>query len=256
MTEPRRFRPLQDEITDVPNLLTLARIGLIPLVLVCVDNYSPRLSALAAAIFVAAAATDVLDGYLARRLGLVTVVGKFLDPLADKLMVLSVLVILVAKDRAPAWLVIVLMSRELAVTGLRAIASQQGYVIAAGAGGKAKTALQSVGIVFLLVHFQYEVLLFDYLLDFHTVGIYLLYLSLVMSVSSAAEYFKFFVEAASREAAEQAERGLTRAQAKDRLRRRRRKLAALRRAKKVRKRQARKARRSRTAEPKSSPEPR
>jgi len=163
----RVIRPLQDEITDLPNVLTLARIVMIPAVLICIDNYSPRLSALAAGIFLAAMATDLLDGYLARRMGLVTVLGKFLDPLADKLMVLSVLVILVSKGRAPSWLVVVLMARELAVTGLRAIASQQGLVIAAGAGGKAKTALQSVGIVFLLVHFRYEILLFGYDLDFH-----------------------------------------------------------------------------------------
>jgi CDP-diacylglycerol--glycerol-3-phosphate 3-phosphatidyltransferase len=222
-------RPLRDEITDLPNLLTLARIAAIPAVLVCVDNYSPRLSFLAALIFVAAMVTDVVDGWLARRMGLVTVLGKFLDPLADKLMVLSVLVIMVARDRAPAWLVVVLMARELAVTGLRAIASQQGLVIAAGAGGKAKTALQSVGIVFLLVHFRYEVLFVGYELDFHEVGIWVLYVSLVMSVLSAAEYFAFFAEAAQRQAAELAARGLTRAKRKEHLRRRRAKLAVLRR---------------------------
>ena len=83
---------------------------------------------------------------------------------------------------------------------LRAIASQQGLVIAAGRGGKIKTALQLVGIAFLLVHFEYPILFFDYQLDFHEVGIYLLYLSLVMSVLSAFEYFKFFAEAAARHA--------------------------------------------------------
>lgn len=240
---PKPSRPLRDEITDLPNLLTLARIGMIPPVLLCVDNYSPRLSTLAALIFILAMATDVLDGFLARRMGLVTVVGKFLDPLADKLMVLSVLVIMVAKDRAPAWLVVILMSRELAVTGLRAIASQQGYVIAAGAGGKAKTALQSAGLVFLLVHFPYEILLFDYVLDFQEVGIYLLYVSLVMSVTSAAEYFKFFVEAAGKQAAEQAARGLTRVKMKEHNRRRRAKLAALRRARRRDRKEQRLARR-------------
>lgn len=246
MTRPRQpFRPLRDEISDVPNLLTLARIAMIPGVLACVDNYSPRLSALAALLFCAAMVTDLIDGYLARRMGLVTVLGKFLDPLADKLMVLSVLVVLVDRGRAPAWLVVVLMARELAVTGLRAIASQQGLVIAAGAGGKTKTALQSAGIVFLLIHFRYRILLFDYALDFHEVGIYLLYLSLVMSVLSAAEYFRFFVRAAERQAAEQAARGVTRAMVKERLRRRREKLAALRRARRRARREARRQRRAR-----------
>lgn len=223
----KKLRPLREEITDLPNLITLTRIALIPLVLIWVDNYSPRLSALACVVFLVAAMSDALDGYLARRLDLVTVVGKFLDPLADKLIVLSTLVMLVAKDRAPAWLVIVLMSRELAVTGLRAIASQEGFVIAAGAGGKAKTALQLVGISFLLVHFEYDVLFTDYTLDFHEVGIYLLYVSLVMSVLSAVEYFRFFVQAASRQAEELAAQGITRAGQKDRLRRRRTKLRAL-----------------------------
>jgi CDP-diacylglycerol--glycerol-3-phosphate 3-phosphatidyltransferase len=256
-TEPRpSFRPLREEITDLPNLITLARVALIPIVLLCADSYRPGLWALGGLVFVIAAASDALDGYLARRLGLVTVVGKFLDPLADKLIVLSALVMLVAKGRAPAWLVIILMGRELAVTGLRAIASQQGYVIAAGAGGKAKTALQLVGITFLLIHFEYEILLLDFVLDFHEVGIYLLYLSLVMSVLSAAEYVGFFVDAASTQAAEQAAHGLTRAGAKDRLRRRRRKLASLRKAWRRDRRQRRREARRRRERPGPSREPR
>jgi len=241
---PKKLRPLREEITDLPNLITLTRIALIPLVLVWIDNYSPRLSALACVVFLVAALSDALDGYLARRLGLVTVVGKFLDPLADKLIVLSTLVMLVAMDRAPAWLVIVLMARELAVTGLRAIASQEGFVIAAGARGKAKTALQLVGIGFLLVHFKYDVLFFDYTLDFQEVGINLLYISLVMSVLSGYEYFKFFVEAASKQAAELAEQGITRAKLKERLRRRRAKLKAYRRAARLRRLAARKEERA------------
>lgn len=241
---PKKLRPLRQEITDLPNLITLARIALIPLVLIWIDNYSPRYSALACVIFLVAALSDALDGYLARRMGLVTVVGKFLDPLADKLIVLATLVVLVAKGRVPAWLVVVLMSRELAVTGLRAIASSEGLVIAAGQWGKVKTALQLVGISFLLVHFRYNILLFDYELDFHQVGIYLLYASLVMSVVSAVEYFKFFAQAASKKAAEQEEQGITRAAIKERAKRRRHKLRALR---KVRRGAARAVRKERAA---------
>jgi CDP-diacylglycerol--glycerol-3-phosphate 3-phosphatidyltransferase len=222
-----KLRPLRDEITDLPNLITLLRIGLIPFVLVWIDNYSPGASALACVFFMVAAASDALDGYLARRLGLVTVVGMFLDPLADKLIVLSTLVALVAEDRVPVWLVIVLMTRELAVTGLRAIASQQGLIIAAGRGGKMKTAFQLVGIGFLLIHFRYPILFFDYVLDFRAVGIYLLYLSLIMSVLSALEYIRFFVEAAARQAKELEEQGITRAALKEQARLRREKLRAL-----------------------------
>lgn|GEM_PF-826635 len=229
--QPRtKLRPLRQEITDLPNVITLTRIAMIPLVLLWIDNYSPRLSALSCLVFLIAAASDALDGYLARRLGLVTVVGKFLDPLADKLIVLSTLVMLVEKGRAPAWLVIVLMARELAVTGLRAIASQEGFVIAAGAGGKAKTALQLVGISFLLVHFRYKIVLFNYWLDFHQVGIYLLYLSLVMSVLSAYHYFKFFVEAASNQARTLEAKGITRAALKTQLVRKKAKLRAFKRS--------------------------
>lgn len=237
-----KLRPLRDEITDLPNLITLARIALIPLILVFIDNYSPKLSALAAAIFALASATDALDGYLARRLGLVTVVGKFLDPLADKLIVLSTLVMLVARGRAPAWLVIALMARELAVTGLRAIASQEGFVIAAGAGGKAKTAFQLTGIVFLLVHFRYDLLFFDYRLDTHDVGTIILYGSLVVSVTSAVEYFSFFVRAAARQAEELAALGITRAARKAELRAERRERRQARRARKQEKRERRRER--------------
>lgn len=242
MSASGKLRPLKQEITDLPNIITLIRIGLIPLVLVWMDNYNPRSSALACVIFLVAAASDALDGYLARRMGLVTVVGKFLDPLADKLIVLATLIALTAQGRAPAWLVVVLMSRELAVTGLRAIASQEGLVIAAGRGGKTKTALQLVGIAFLLVHFRYPILLFDYELDFHEVGIYLLYLSLVMSVLSAIEYFRFFVEAAAKQARELEAQGITRAAIKEQARRRREQLREL---KKRRRGLARKQRRER-----------
>ncbi len=224
-----KLRPLRDEITDIPNLITLARIALIPFILISIDNYSPRLSALSALIFAFAAATDYLDGYLARRLGLVTVVGKFLDPLADKLIVLSTLVMLVANGRAPAWLVIVLMSRELAITGLRAIASQEGFVIAAGAGGKTKTALQLTGIIFLLFHFRYPILFFDYELNFHEVGIAVLYVSLIMSILSAVEYFRFFAAAASKQQLDLEEQGITRAGQREKAKTRRKARARLRR---------------------------
>ena len=131
------------------------------------------------------------------------------------------------------------MARELAITGLRAIASQRGYVIAAGAGGKVKTALQLVGITFLLVHFEYEILFVRQTLDFHTVGINLLYVSLVLSITSAAEYFRFFARAAAQQAREMEEAGITRAKRKEQLRKRRKKLVAAR-VERRRKRQAEK----------------
>jgi CDP-diacylglycerol--glycerol-3-phosphate 3-phosphatidyltransferase len=195
MAPKGRLRPLKDEITDLPNILTLARIATLPLVLVFIDNYSRILSFTSAMIFVAGSITDTLDGYLARRRGQETVLGAFLDPLADKMFVLGTLVFLVARDRVPEWLVVVLLSRELAITVLRSIAATYGLVIQAQRGGKTKTAFQVVGIIFLLLHFRYKILIFGFDLDCHRVGIHLLYLSLIMSLWSAGEYFRFFVRA-------------------------------------------------------------
>ena len=203
MKPRRRLRPLRDEITDLPNLLTLARIATLPVVLVLIDNYSRVLSFASALIFILGGITDLLDGYLARKRGQETVLGAFLDPLADKLFVLGTLVFLVARDRVPEWLVVVLMSRELAITVLRSIAASYGLVIAAGKTGKMKTALQAVGIVFLLIHFRYRILLLDFELYFHKVGTYLIYVSLVLSVWSAGEYIRFFVLAAEEKAKRQ-----------------------------------------------------
>jgi CDP-diacylglycerol---glycerol-3-phosphate 3-phosphatidyltransferase len=233
------LRPLREEITDLPNLVTLVRVAFIPFILLCIDNYSPKLSALSALLFGIAAISDALDGFLARRMGLVTVVGKFLDPLADKLIVLSTLVFLVARGRAPAWLVIILMARELAVTGLRAIASQEGFVISAGAGGKAKAALQMVGIGFLLVYFPYPILFIHYKVNFREVGIILLDVSLVMSILSAVEYFRFFVEAAQKQARELEARGITRARLREVARERRERLRRLKRRRRVERRERR-----------------
>jgi CDP-diacylglycerol--glycerol-3-phosphate 3-phosphatidyltransferase len=198
-SQPER-RNLRAEFTNLPNILTMARVAVVPLVLYFIDNYSPTRSFIATMLYIAASVTDFLDGYLARRRGQVSVLGKFLDPLADKLIVMAALVFLVAAGRAPAWLAVALEARELAVTGLRGIATQEGLVIAASYGGKSKTALQLVGILFLLVHFRYPLLGFPGIeVDYHAVGLYTLYLSLVMSVFSAVEYVKLFAEAVKRQ---------------------------------------------------------
>ncbi|MBK9069542.1 MAG: CDP-diacylglycerol--glycerol-3-phosphate 3-phosphatidyltransferase [Myxococcales bacterium] len=202
------WRSLGQEAAELPNLVTMLRIALIPLVLVFASKEGLSWGIAACAVFVVAAVTDFLDGYLARRLNLVTVLGQFLDPLADKLIVLSTLIVLVETRRAPAWLTIVLMARELAITGLRAIASSRGHVIAAGTGGKWKTVLQIVGISFLLIH---EPLSWQGVtVDCHYVGMVVTYASLVFSLVSAGEYFWYFAQAAAAEAAEQAALGNSR----------------------------------------------
>ena len=125
---------------------------MIPLFIYLAYQANPLASLLAGALFAIAAISDVLDGWLARRTGQITIIGKFLDPLADKLIVMAAMVMLVRLGRFPAWVAIVLLSREFAVTGLRQIAASEGMVIAAGQEGKWKTALQLVGVVALCVH--------------------------------------------------------------------------------------------------------
>ena len=174
----------------------MGRVLLIPAVLLFIDNYSPLRSFIAAILYLLAAVGDGLDGYLARSRGQVSVLGKFLDPLADKLMVTATLVYLVAMGRVPAWVVVLLVARDIAITGLRSIASAEGLVIAASEGGKVKTALQFAGTVMLMIHFRYPMLgLSIPPIDFHAAGLVILYMSLAMSLLSAAEYIRFFFKA-------------------------------------------------------------
>jgi CDP-diacylglycerol--glycerol-3-phosphate 3-phosphatidyltransferase len=202
MAEPKR-RNLRAEITNLPNILTMCRVAVIPFVVYFIDNYSPTRSFIATLLYIGASITDFLDGYLARRRGQESVLGKFLDPLADKLIVMAALVYLVGTGRAPAWLVVALLARELAVTGLRSIATTEGLIIAASQGGKTKTALQLVGILFLLVHFRYPLLGFPNVqVDYHVVGLYTMYLSLGMSVFSFAEYIKLFANAVNKQSSQ------------------------------------------------------
>jgi CDP-diacylglycerol--glycerol-3-phosphate 3-phosphatidyltransferase len=175
----------------------MGRVLLVPGVLVLIDNFSPLRSFLASLLYLVAAAGDALDGYLARSRGQVSVLGKFLDPLADKLIVTAVLVFMVALGRVPAWLVVVLIARDLAITGLRSIASAEGIVIAASDGGKIKTAFQLVGIMMLLIHFRYPMLGTASVIDFHRTGLITLYLSMVLSLWSGAAYVRGFFRAVS-----------------------------------------------------------
>lgn len=193
-----RRRSLREDAVNLPNLLTMGRILVIPLVLYLLDRGSPFDCFLAAGVYTLAAITDFLDGYLARKRGLVSVLGKFLDPLADKLIVTATLVWLVTMGRVPAWLVILLIGREITVTALRGIASNEGLVIAAGGGGKSKTALQMVGLICLILGYPYHINLFVYdfgMVDLVMVGRALIYGSLFFSVVSAVQYGKLFVDA-------------------------------------------------------------
>jgi CDP-diacylglycerol---glycerol-3-phosphate 3-phosphatidyltransferase len=196
-TKPRR-RTLAEDALNLPNLLTMGRIAAIPFLVWLLDSPTPVRGFWACIVFTAAAITDVLDGYLARKLDVVSVLGKFLDPLADKLIVMAALVWMVPMGRIPAWAVVLLLAREISVTGLRSVAASEGVVISAGNEGKTKTALQMIGIVALVLGYPYHLayLGFDLgVVDMVRVGQMLVYLSLLFSFASAAQYARLFAAA-------------------------------------------------------------
>lgn len=193
-------RSLKAEAFNLPNAITAIRVAMIP-VFLWFTYYESRVDSFIAAVtYAATGATDFLDGWVARRTGKITVIGKFLDPTADKLIVMAALVMLVHLGRVAAWVVIVIMAREFIVTGLRTIAMSEGIVIAAGMEGKQKAAFQVAGITFLLLHYTYPVDfgLFSLEFDANKVGLVLLVVSIFFSVWSMIDYFRGFVRAVYR----------------------------------------------------------
>jgi CDP-diacylglycerol---glycerol-3-phosphate 3-phosphatidyltransferase len=163
---------------NLPNVLTLLRVLAVPVIVVALLGETPNGDALAAGVFALAALTDGLDGYIARRRHDVTTFGKLMDPLADKVLIIAALVSLVSLGRLAAWVAMVIIARELAVTGLRTVAADQGVVIAASWLGKLKTALQ-VAAVFALIIWNPAPLAVDVLV----------YAAVAATVISGADYF-------------------------------------------------------------------
>jgi len=135
---------------NLPNVLTVLRILLVPVLVVALLVENPNGSTVAAVVFALAAFTDGLDGYLARSRESITTFGKVMDPIADKLLIAAALISLVSLDRVAAWVAMVIIAREFAVSGLRIAAAQQGAVISASPLGKVKTALQVVAVLALI----------------------------------------------------------------------------------------------------------
>ena len=179
----------QGQIINLPNTLSIIRLVLIPAVVVCLYFPGRLGSFLAALFFGLAATTDLLDGFYARRYKIVTPLGKFLDPLADKLLVSVTMIMLVALDRVPAWIVILIIGREMAVTGLRGIAVAEGKVIEASSLGKYKTIFQSVALICLTLHYQY------FEVDFHDVGMTFLWGALILTMWSGWLYLRMIKRA-------------------------------------------------------------
>ena len=163
---------------NLPNALTVLRILLVPVVVVALLDETPNGDAIAAGVFALAALTDTLDGYIARHRGAVTTFGKLMDPIADKLLVAASLIALVSLDRLAAWIAMVIIAREFAVTGLRLVAAEQGVVIQASWLGKLKTALQIAAIIALIV-FDPAPLAVDLLV----------YIAVAVTVISGVDYF-------------------------------------------------------------------
>jgi CDP-diacylglycerol--glycerol-3-phosphate 3-phosphatidyltransferase len=176
------------QILSLPNGLTVIRILAIPVILLLLFASGRTFQMVTALIFLLVALTDTLDGYLARRRKMVTTLGKFLDPLADKLLIVTALIALISARGIPLWMVIVIVGREIAVTGLRGIAMSGGIVISPSLMGKYKTAFEMTSIFFLILSGTHLSV------DFRQVGIGLLWVALALAVISGYDYFKMFLK--------------------------------------------------------------
>ena len=167
---------------NLPNKLTLFRVILIPFFVffLLAPYFEGYGNYIAVAIFIVASITDFLDGKIARKYHLVTNFGKFMDPLADKLLVSSALICLVALNKIPAWIVIVIIAREFIISGFRLVAADNGVVIAASYWGKFKTAFQMVTVIVLILNIPGKA--------FAVIGTLLIYISLVLTVISLIDY--------------------------------------------------------------------
>jgi CDP-diacylglycerol--glycerol-3-phosphate 3-phosphatidyltransferase len=178
---------------NVPNLLTIARIFFVPLLVAALvqQDVSVRLGDLvitnewlALAIFLVAAGTDLLDGFLARRWGQITTIGTLLDPIADKLLISAALVSLVQVRATPAWMVVMIIGREFAVSGLRGIAAAEGYTIRASELGKTKMIAQVIAISFTLLSVRHASLA--------PIANWMMWGVVIFAIASAVDYFRKF----------------------------------------------------------------
>lgn len=190
------------KILNLPNILTMMRIAAIPLLAALLMSPSKESGFWAAAVFALASITDWLDGYLARRMGIVTVFGKFLDPIADKLIVMAALVMILPFERVPAWMVLVILGREMIITGLRGIASSEGIVIQASDLGKFKTIFQIVAILGLILHYDYNWFfgMAHPLLtvNMHNIGMFYLWIATILTIWSGVDYLARFIRVLTR----------------------------------------------------------
>lgn len=173
---------------NIPNILTLSRIFLIPLLVIFLSVRIPYGDYLAGLVFIVAAVTDSLDGYLARKWKQITKLGIILDPLADKLLITAALISLVELGRIPGWIAIIILGREFAVSGLRIVKAEEGVLVPASVLGKIKTISQVIAVFLIIVQESYRNIINL------PVGQWVLYAALIITVLSGVEYFYRFYQ--------------------------------------------------------------
>ena len=176
----------ESRVFNVPNVLSFLRIISAPAIIVMMTYPDKTMSFITAAFFALVCVTDLLDGYLARKNATITTLGKVLDPLADKILITGVFIMLIPLGRIPAWVVAVVIIREIAVTGLRSIASSVGVVMSASNSAKMKTIMQIICLVPLIAHYDF------WFLNFHESGNILLIFAVALTVWTGVDYFVEF----------------------------------------------------------------
>ncbi len=173
-------------IINLPNAITVLRIGILPVLFLVLLEPGETLSLVIAILFILAALTDLLDGYVARRYNIVTRIGKLLDPIADKIIMSTAMVLLIPVGRIPAWVVALMIMRDFAVDGLRSMAAAEGHVIEASMLGKYKTFCQIIAVSALIIHYPI------YGIDPSSIGTLFIYVALAISLWSGIDYFVRF----------------------------------------------------------------
>jgi CDP-diacylglycerol--glycerol-3-phosphate 3-phosphatidyltransferase len=175
------------ETFNLPNTITLLRISIVPFLFILLLEPGEFWSLILAILFVIASITDVFDGYFARKYNLITTMGKFLDPIADKLIINTAMILMIPIGRIPAWIVAITIIRDLIVDVIRSIASSEGYYMQASSLGKQKTLAQNIAVTALMINFS----IFG--VNAHNVGMVILYIALFLTIYSGFDYFiKFY----------------------------------------------------------------
>ena len=179
--------PEKRKIINLPNCITMLRISFIPVLFLLLLSPGQTMSLVLAFLFIAVSFTDLLDGYVARKYKIVTTMGKFLDPIADKLVINTAMILMIPIGRIPAWVVAIIIIRDFAVDGIRNVASSAGHIMQASWLGKQKTLCQVFAVSALIIHYPFLGA------DAHVVGTSILFLALVLSIYSGLDYLvKFY----------------------------------------------------------------